>query len=151
MREQVRAGHFIDRVAFAAKTAQAGAGEDLGAMPEWDLSDLYPAPDSPEVKKDLARAAEWAKSFEDNHKGKLAGLIKGGEDTGLYDVIAEYEKLDELFGRLWSYAGLLHATDVSDTAKSKFYGDVSEKLTAAGVHLLFFTLELNRPTMRSMR
>ena len=27
---------------------------------------------------------------------------------------------------------------------SKFYGDVSERLTAASVHLLFFTLELNR-------
>ena len=144
MKDWVRAGHFIERAASAAKTAEAASGEDLGRMPEWDLSDLYPAPDSPEVKTDLARAAEWAKDFETRHKGKLAGLLKGSDGAGLHGVIAEYEQLDDLFGRLWSYAGLLHATDVSDTAKSKFYGDVSEKLTAAGVHLLFFTLELNR-------
>ena len=144
MKDWVRAGHFIEEAVYAAKTAQGASGEDLGIMPEWDLSDLYPAPDSPEVNKDLARAADWAKEFESSHKGKLAGLIKGGDGTGLHGVITEYEKLDDLFGRLWSYAGLLHATDVSDTAKSKFYGDVSEKLTAAGVHLLFFTLELNR-------
>src|SRR5262249_38930706 len=31
-----------------------------------------------------------------------------------------------------------------DPAIAKFYGDVQEKLTAASLHLLFFTLELNR-------
>ena len=40
--------------------------------------------------------------------------------------------------------GLIHAGDSVDPAISKFYGDVSERLTAASVHLLFFALELNR-------
>ena len=47
-------------------------------------------------------------------------------------------------GRLGSYAGLIHAGDSVDPAITKFYGDVSERLTAASVHLLFFALELNR-------
>ncbi len=47
-------------------------------------------------------------------------------------------------GRLGSYAGLVHAGDTVDPARTKFYGDVQERLTAASTHLLFFTLELNR-------
>ena len=43
-----------------------------------------------------------------------------------------------------SYAGLIHAGDSVDPAITKFYGDVSERITAASVHLLFFALELNR-------
>ena len=43
-----------------------------------------------------------------------------------------------------SYAGLVHAEDTSDPARSKFYGDVAEKITAASAHVLFFALELNR-------
>ena len=38
----------------------------------------------------------------------------------------------------------MHAGDSVDPAISKFYGDVSERLTTASVHLLFFALELNR-------
>ena len=47
-------------------------------------------------------------------------------------------------GRLGSYAGLVHAGNTVDPARTKFYGDVQERLTAASTHLLFFTLELNR-------
>src|SRR6185295_15339797 len=52
--------------------------------------------------------------------------------------------IDDLAGRLGSYAGLVHAGDSVDPAITKFYGDVSERLTNASVHLLFFALELNR-------
>jgi oligoendopeptidase F len=41
-------------------------------------------------------------------------------------------------GRLGSYVCLLHATDTSDRAKAKFYGDVREKLTAISTDLVFF-------------
>ena len=41
-------------------------------------------------------------------------------------------------------ASSVHAGDSVDPAKSKFYGDISERLTAASTHLLFFGLELNR-------
>jgi oligoendopeptidase F len=45
---------------------------------------------------------------------------------------------------LISYAGLIYAGNTSDPARTKFYGDVQERITAASSHLLFFTLELNR-------
>ena len=32
---------------------EPAAGGDLGALPEWDLGDLYAAPDAPEIARDL--------------------------------------------------------------------------------------------------
>ncbi|HAO43390.1 MAG TPA: oligoendopeptidase F, partial [Afipia sp.] len=66
----------------------------------------------------------------------------GGE--WLAEAIRSYEAIDDLAGRLASYAGLAHAGNTVDAAISKFYGDVSERITAASTHLLFFALELNR-------
>ena len=55
-----------------------------------------------------------------------------------------YEALDDLLGRRDSYAGLLDAGNTTDPAWAKFDGDMQERITAASLHLLFFTLELNR-------
>ena len=55
-----------------------GAIEDtqdsLGALPEWDLSDLYPAPDSDRLDADLKAAEAKAKQFRDGHQGRLAQI-----------------------------------------------------------------------------
>ena len=40
------------RPAFDAR--EPAAGEGLGPLPEWDLTDLYAAPDAPELARDLA-------------------------------------------------------------------------------------------------
>src|SRR5204862_6313218 len=62
----------------------------------------------------------------------------------LAQAIVRYEQLDDLLGRLASFAGLMHAGDTVDPARAKFYGDVQDRLTTATTHLLFFVLELNR-------
>ncbi|HEY4736965.1 MAG TPA: M3 family oligoendopeptidase, partial [Xanthobacteraceae bacterium] len=64
--------------------------------------------------------------------------------SALADAIRRYEALDDLLGRLISYAGLVHSGNTVDPARAKFYGDVQERVTAASTHLLFFVLELNR-------
>jgi len=122
----------------------AAAKNDLGALPEWNLADLYPAMDSPELAEDLARAAREAAAFEERWKGRLADEAGKGSEGQLGAAIRAYEQLDELFGRIGSYAGLMYAGDTSDPKRAKFYGDVQEKLTDASTHLLFFTLELNK-------
>ena len=124
--------------------AAASAGE-TASLPEWNLDDLYPAMDSPQLKADLARADNESISFETRFKGKLDDLAKGA-DAGkqLAEAVIAFEKLEELLGRIVSYAGLLHAGDTSDPVRSKFYGDIQEKITTASAHLLFFPLELNR-------
>ena len=72
----------------------------------------------------------------------LAGGPAGG--AALAAAVRRYEAIDDLMGRLGSYAGLVHAGDTVDPARTKFYGDMQERMTAASTHLLFFTLELNR-------
>src|SRR5438445_2691077 len=113
----------------------------LGALPEWNLSDLYPAIDAPEVKRDLDRADADSIAFEESYKGKLAGLTASGK---LAEAIKDYEALDDLIGRLISYAGLVYAGNTTDPVRAKFYGDMQERITKASLHLIFFTLELNR-------
>jgi oligoendopeptidase F len=117
----------------------------LGALPEWNLADLYAGLDDPQVKRDLDRGAAESLAFEQAYKGKLAALADGPTaGVALAEAVKRYEALDDLLGRLTSYAGLLHAGDTVDPARAKFYADVQERVTAASTHLLFFTLELNR-------
>src|SRR5262249_44786132 len=128
-----------------AKRSVARRASRLGVLPEWNLADLYAGIDDPRVKRDLDRGAAESLAFEEAFKGKLAALVERGDaGTQLAAAVKRYEALDDLLGRLTSYAGLLHAGDTVDPARAKFYADVQERVTAASTHLLFFTLELNR-------
>ncbi|MGJ4916010.1 M3 family oligoendopeptidase [Bradyrhizobium oligotrophicum] len=127
----------------AKKVVAAKTG--IGTLPEWNLGDLYMGIDAPEIAHDLAKMDAECVAFETDYKGKLAEHV-AREDGGewLAEAVRRYEAIDDLAGRLGSFAGLAHAGDSVDPAISKFYGDISERLTAASTHLLFFPLELNR-------
>jgi oligoendopeptidase F len=117
----------------------------LGPLPEWNLGDLYSGLDDPAIKGDLDRADADCVAFEEAYKGKLDGIARGaGAGATLAKAVRRCEAIDDLIGRLMSYAGLVHAGDTVDPARTKFFGDVQERVTAASTHLLFFTLELNR-------
>ena len=115
----------------------AAAGTDL---PRWDLSDLFPGPESPELQSALASAAAEAKSFAATYQSVLAGL----EGDALATAISRFERLQDDLGRIGSYAQLLYAGDMSDPEISRFYQTIQERLTDISSDLLFFTLELNR-------
>src|SRR5712675_137075 len=127
------------------KSTAAKSTSKTGKLPEWNLADLYLSIDAPEVARDLAKMDTDCVAFETDYKGKLAEFT-ARDDGGLWlaEAVRRYETIDDLAGRLGSYVGLVHAGDSVDPAISKFYGDVSERLTAASTHLLFFALELNR-------
>ena len=68
----------------------SGKGKDLGDLPEWDLTDLYPAPDAPELSADLDRLDHLASDFAATYQGRLADLTPSqmleaihDRDTGL--------------------------------------------------------------------
>ena len=126
------------------KAEKGAKDEDLGELPQWDLGDLYPAMDSKEVQADLETAKAEAKAFAKAWQGRLAEKVGKEGGAPLAEAIRGYEGLQDLFGRLASYAGLLYAGDTSDPARAKFYGDIQERLTAIGKDLLFFELEINR-------
>jgi oligoendopeptidase F len=122
---------------------QTSGSVDLGDLPEWDLTDLYASVDAPKVEADLKEALDRAKTFEISYKGRLADLAENNV-AALVTAIRAYEDLEDLMGRLISFAGLVYAGNTTDPASQKFYGDVQEQITTASSHLLFFCLELNR-------
>ena len=131
------------RAATAKKTSKS-----LGTLPEWNLADLYPAMDAPEIKRDLDRGETECIEFEKAYKGRLAD-IAASADAGrtLGEAVRRYEAIEDVLGRLISYAGLLYAGNTTDPAIAKFYGDMQERITAASLHLLFFTLDSTGSTM----
>jgi len=122
--------------------AAAEAVEALGEMPEWNLADLYASPTAPEIARDLKIAADEARRIKEAYHGKLVALASDGAVLAL--AIEEIERFVELMGRLGSYAGLYYAGNQADPERAKFYGDVSEKLTAISTEIIFFDLELNQ-------
>ena len=129
--------------ATMAPSRGGAAAVALGDLPEWDLADLYPGIDAPELRRDLETASKQAIEFEARWKGTLAAEAEKGKDGHLGEALIAYETLGELMGRIDSFASLIYAGDTSDPRKAKFYGDIQEKMTDASAHLLFFTLELN--------
>jgi len=119
-----------------AASSQVAAEE----LPSWDLTDLYPTPGSPAVEADLAKAESAAKAFSAGLQGKLATMSGGALAT----AIGEYERIEEILGRLMSYAQLLFSGDSTNAEIGRFYQTISERVTAISSHLLFFGLELNR-------
>ena len=77
-----------------APEAQAQQGHnEFGELPVWNLDDLYPGRESPELKADLDRAQGEAKAFEADYKGKLEGLAKSG---GLAEAVKRLEALNDV-------------------------------------------------------
>ena len=110
------------------------------ALPEWDLTDLYPGMRSPELERDFAESDRASRAFKEKYAGKLAGL----SGTELAAALDEFQCIEEIQGRLMSYAQLLFSGDSTDPQFGQFYQSVSERVTAISSNLIFFTLELNR-------
>ncbi|WP_439816809.1 M3 family oligoendopeptidase [Zavarzinia sp. CC-PAN008] len=123
-----------------AASIPAVGNNSLGPLPSWDLSDLYPGMDAPELERDFVRAHEDAKAFRAKYEGRLASM--SGAELG--QAVAEYEKLQDLMGRIGSYASLVYAADMSSPEVGKFQQGTSERLNETSLELIFFTLELNK-------
>ena len=127
--------HPMTRDAHTDKGSNA-----FGDLPEWDLTDLYPAPDSAEIKRDMdwleAACADFAADYED----KLADL----DAAGLLDAVKRYENIDIVAGRIMSYAGLRYYQITTDAERAKFMADAQDRITTYTTPLVFYGLEFNR-------
>ncbi len=121
-------------------TAAESADPDIGPLPEWDLGDLYAAPGAAELERDLAAAEAAARAFEKRYAGRLGTL----DGAALGTAIAEYEAIDEMLGRITSYASLSHATAMDDPEIGRFFQTTLERANDISARVLFFTLDLNR-------
>ncbi|KIN60429.1 Oligoendopeptidase F [Sulfitobacter noctilucae] len=126
---------------FPVRDANAGGGsKNLGDLPEWDLSDLYTSEDAPELKRDLDWLEEACASFATDYEGKLADL----DAKGLLDCVLRNERINQIAGRIMSFAGLRYYQLTTDAGRAKFMSDMQEKITNFTTPLVFFTLELNK-------
>ncbi|HMO07871.1 MAG TPA: oligoendopeptidase F, partial [Paracoccaceae bacterium] len=119
--------------------ASAGGGA-FGDLPDWDLSDLYTAPEAPEFAADMDRLAADCAAFAATYEGKLALL----DASGLLACVRAYEAIDILAGRLMSFAGLRYYQNTMDSGRAKFMADAQDRVTEATTALVFFSLEFNR-------
>lgn len=114
-------------------------GGALGNLPQWDLSDLYPAPDAPELTRDMDRLQTACADFARDYEGKLAGLGA----AGMAECIHRYEAIENIAGRIMSYVGLRYYQNTGDAARVKLMSDCQDRITTCTASLVFFSLELN--------
>ncbi len=120
--------------------ANPSGGKDLGQLPEWDLTDLYTADDSAELKRDMAWLEGECAAFAADYEGKLATLSA----DELLTAIQRNEKISEIAGRIMSYAGLRYYQLTTDAGRAKFMSDCQDKITTFTTPLVFWSLEFNR-------
>ncbi|MCA0043041.1 M3 family oligoendopeptidase [Celeribacter litoreus] len=129
---------FQPKMVFDARPAEGS--NDFGDLPDWDLTDLYPSTDAPEVKRDLDWLEDACRSFAADYEGKLADL----DGEGMYQCILRDERISQVAGRLGSFAGLLYYQNTVDSERAKFFSDIQDKITTYTASLVFFSLEVNR-------
>lgn len=116
-------------------------------LPEWDLTDFYPSIDAKPVTSDIARAEKLCAAFKKTYSGTIA---KASGAT-LAKAMADYEIIQDMLGKLGSYASLQFAKNMQDPKIAQFYQNTNEKLTALSSHILFFTLDINKLSDAQMK
>jgi oligoendopeptidase F len=111
----------------------------FGDLPDWDLSDLYRAPDAPEIARDFDQLDRACASFAADYQGKLAAL----DAPGLLNCVRRYEKIDMVAGRLMSYRGpaVLSDDTLDSRARQIHVRCPRPRDPVATTPLVFFTLE----------
>ena len=112
----------------------------LGELPEWDLDDLYPSPDSKRISEDIGWLKVECKAFASDYEGKLSSLTA----NNMLICIKRYEKIEMVSGRIMSYAGLRYYQKTTDETRTKFLTDNQDKITNITSDLVFFSLEINK-------
>jgi oligoendopeptidase F len=130
----------MNRQSATQSETQSTTVAELGDLPRWDLSDLYAGPECEALQSDLKDARDRARALSESHAGKVASL----DGAALGQLIADYEAVQEILGRLTSYAYLRYCTNMEDSETARFFQNLSEAATDISSDLLFLTLELNR-------
>ena len=89
------------------KAEQSGA---LAGLPDWDLSDLYSSPECTEITNDVNWLKTECKSFAADYETNLSTL----DDKGMLNCITRYETIEQVSGRIMSYAGLRHYQETTN-------------------------------------
>ena len=120
--------------------ANADGAAALGDLPDWDLGDLYAAEDAPELARDLTWLEKECAAFATDYEGKLASLSA----ADMLRCILRHERIEQVAGRIMSFAGLRYYQNTMDAGRAKFMSDCQDRITTFTTPLVFFSLEFNR-------
>ncbi|MEM7241994.1 MAG: M3 family oligoendopeptidase [Pseudomonadota bacterium] len=122
------------------RDASDPTGGDFGDLPVWNLDDLYPGEKSAELKSDLEKLETACARFASDFEGELDGLTP----AGMLDCVERYEDIQNVSGRIMSFAGLRYYQNTTDAGRAKFMSDMQAAITEFTTPLVFFSLEMNR-------
>ena len=105
-------------------------------MKRWSLSDLYPATDGPEMKKDFSKMEKEIAAFEKMR----ASLTESISFTDFMKVVHALEGIYTIASKLGGYAELLFTEDTQSQSAMTLVARTQQLLADAENHTLFFSL-----------
>ena len=102
----------------------------------WNLADLFPSPDGPEIAAAFSDLEAQATAFE-NWRGKLTDEI---EIADFKAVLADLETMNILAHKLGVYPGLWFASDTQNQQAQALYARVQQFMAKIENQTLFFSL-----------
>ncbi len=103
----------------------------------WDLSVFYAGLDDPAIARDMEEVQAKAKAYASEYRGRVAQL----DAEEMVDAMIEREAIEDMAGRIGSYASLNFATDTADPQVGALMQKVQEFYAELNQTLLFFELE----------
>lgn len=116
-------------------------------LPRWDLSDLYPSPDSKEFKNDTLKLENKLKAFNLKYKCNMHKLSA----NEFAESIREYEDISKISYRLSVFSSLYVTTRYNDPDALAFDQNTSEKITELSKYSIFYTLDINKISNKKMK
>ncbi len=102
----------------------------------WNLSDLFPAHDSPEMKAGFDELDGKVVEFEALRTSLSADMPL----EAFLNAIRLLEAISRLAHRIGAYAGLRFSADTQDQVVQAFQSDVESRMAVIGNRTLFFSL-----------
>ncbi|GMR19241.1 MAG: hypothetical protein BMS9Abin34_373 [Patescibacteria group bacterium] len=105
----------------------------------WDLTELYPDPDSPETKEDFQKVQRLARAFEKRCRGRINSPDLTADF--LASALHRLEKIQTALYKLGMYAALNFSLNTRDEEASAFMAQMERLEVAIQSQILFFDLE----------
>ena len=106
------------------------------SIKKWNLGELFPAMDSPELQAAFDNVEEQVTSFE-GVRGKLKPDI---EVENFLEVVRASEAMTRIVNKMYSFAGLSFAADTQDQNAQSLVGRVQQFVAEIQNRTLFFSL-----------
>ena len=129
---------YLRKIELVRDNADPGSSQ-IKNLPEWNLDDLYSSENDKNLTIDLKWLDKECAKFESDFKNKLSKLSA----QNFLKCILRYEKIQNISGRIMSFAGLKYYQSTTDPKRAKFLADMQDKITVSSSKLVFFSLEIN--------